>query len=111
MTSVGAVLASALRKVVGDRLRLSGLGEVWRDDRTWFELAREIDAALRQKLVLVDKKTYDALMADAAQMKVVRGFVEEYEKRRPKDQKKNSGRNKNAYAQWAAENMPPKEGT
>jgi hypothetical protein len=107
--SVGAVLASALRKVVGNHLSRSGLGHVWKDDFTWLELAREIDAALRGHLVLVDKKIYDELVADANQMRYARKCIEEYKARLPPDKKKDGV--KNPYVRWALEHMPPKEGT
>jgi hypothetical protein len=105
--SVGAVLASALRKVVGGRLKQSNLGEVWRDDRSWLELARELDAALKGRLVLVDGEHYKKLVADAEQMRLVRAYLDEYKSRLSKEKQQNGIRN--PYARWAAENMPPKE--
>jgi len=107
--SVGAVLASALRKVVGGRLQQSNLGEVWREGRTWLELAKELDGALNGKLVLIDRAAFERIRADAEQMKLIRAYVEDYQARRTDAQKKASI--KNPYARWAAENMPPKEGT
>jgi hypothetical protein len=109
--SVGAVLASALRKVVGGRLQQSNLGEVWREDRTWLELAKELDGALNGKLVLIDRKVFERIHADAEHMREIRKRFEAYEELRSKDQRENGERSRNAYARWAAENMPPKEGT
>jgi hypothetical protein len=102
-------LAAALHRVIGSHLFRSGLGHVWCDDRTWREFARELVSALAGSVVLVGKAEYARLVADAEQMKLVRAYIEEYKAGLPKDQKQRSGRSKNAYAQWAAENMTSKE--
>lgn len=105
-------LAGALKLVVGAALRKSFNGqEVWRDDYTWRELSGGVIRALAKDAVVLDKATYVRLMTDSAQLETIRNYVEEYEKRRSVEQKARSGRNRNAYAQWAAENMPPKEGS
>lgn len=107
--SVGAILASALRKVVGGRLQASNLGEVWREDRTWLELAQQIDAALRGKIVLVDKAAYDTLVTDAEQMRVVRKYIEEYKSRLPPEKRAEASGRRNPYIRWAEEHMLKKE--
>ena len=107
--SVGAVLASALRKVVGGRLQQSNLGEVWREDRTWLELAQQIDAALRGKVVLVDKKEYDALVADANQFKLIRKYIEEYKARLPPEKKAEASGRRNPYIRWLNDNAEKKQ--
>ena len=99
-------IAQALRAVVGGELKLS---EVWRDDRTWRRIADELIMALAGKVAMVDRETYGRIFADAEQMKLVRAYIEQYKAGLPKDQKQRSGRSKNAYAQWAAENMTSKE--
>lgn len=104
MSSVGEELAKALRRVVGGRLKQSNLGEVWREDRTWLELARELDAVLGG-VVFVKKETYARLVADANQMRTVRKFVEDYQAKLPEARRKEAERNRNPYARWAAENM------
>ena len=105
-------LAAALKLVVGGALRKSFNGqEVWRDDYTWRELSGGVIRALAKDAVVLDKATYVKLMGDSTQLEVIRNYVEEFKKRQTNEQKANSGRNRNAYAQWASENMPPKEGT
>lgn len=105
-------LAGALKLVVGGALRKSFNGqEVWRDDYTWRELSGETIRTLAKDAVVLDKATYKKLMDDSRQLEVIRNYVEEANRRRSKEQKANSGRNKNAYVQWAAEHMPPKEGS
>lgn len=109
-SSVGAVLASALRKVIGGRLQQSNLGEVWREDRTWLELARELDGALVGKLVLVDKTIYAGIVADAMQMRLVRQYIEEYKSKLSPEKKRDGERN--PYIRWMNEvgyGLPPKE--
>jgi hypothetical protein len=103
-------LARSLRQVIGNRLKLSGLGEIWRDDRTWLELARELAEALAAvHVVIVGKADYERIASEAAQMRVVRGYVEDYQRHLSKE--KRVERIRNPYARWAAENMSPKEGT
>ena len=101
-------LATGLRKVIGSHLFRSGLGHVWKDERTWLELARELVEALKGSVVIVEQKEYDRLVAEANQMKVVRSYVAEYQARLPKE--KRAEKVRNPYARWAAENMTPKEG-
>ena len=109
--SMNEQLAVALRVVVGSRLKRSGLGNVWVDDRTWRELADELTAALLGKLIFIDRTIFERIAAEAKQMKIVRGYIEEYQARLSDAKKKESGRSRNAYAQWAAENMPKVEGS
>lgn len=106
--SLNENLAQALRSVIGGELKQSNLGEVWRDDRTWRRLADELIMVCSGKVAIVDRAAYGRIFADAEQMKVVRGFVAEYETRRPKDQRQAGERNRNPYARWAAENTGPK---
>jgi len=100
-------LALALRQVIGDRLRRSGHGEVWKDDRTWIEMSSELTAVLANTIVMTGRERYNELVREAAQMKRIRQHVAEYNARGNKQQKNDS--EKNPYARWAAENMPPKE--
>lgn len=97
-------LARALKLVVGDQLKRSFNGqEIWRDDHTWREIAGLLSKVLSRNVVLVDAKEYRELVAEANQMKLVRGYVEEYQRRLPKE--KQAEKIRNPYARWAAENM------
>lgn len=107
--SLNEDLAKALRAVVGGELKQANLGEVFRDDRTWRRIADELIMVLAGKVALVDRKVYGRILADAEQMGVVRAYIEAYKAGLPKDQKQRSERNKNAYARWAVENMPPED--
>lgn len=66
--------------------------------------ADELIAALSGKVTLVDKAEYDRLVADARQMRRIRGHIAEYHSMLPKD-KRVRGEASSPYARWAAENM------
>ncbi len=109
--SVVESLAFVLRRVVGEQLRRSFNGqEIWRDDHTWRELAGGVSRAFSAYYVIIDKAEYRKLVADASQMRTIRGYIDEFHRRLPKDQRKKETR-KSLYARWAEEHMKPKEGT
>lgn len=95
-------LSFVLRRVVGERLRRSFNGqEVWRDDRTWRELASEVSRALAGSFVILDKTEYRKLVADAEQMRVIRACIDEYKSRLPKE--KAVEKIRNPYVRWMVE--------
>lgn len=97
-------LARALQRVVGDHLRRSGHGEVWRDERTWIEMSSELIVTLSSAVVLTGRERYNELLREATQMKRIRQHVEEYSARGNKQQRNDA--EKNPYTRWANENMP-----
>ena len=100
------LFARALRRVIGGRLKQSKLGEVWHDDRTWLEIAKELVSAIKGDMstfVLVEKSVYSKIVAEARQMQLVRKYVEDYQAMLPPARKQAS--EKNAYARWANEHM------
>lgn len=106
MSTSRDALGRALQRVIGGRLTQSGLGQVWRDDRTWTELAVELVKTLSGTHVLVDRAVYDELVQDAARMRRVRQHVDEYHALTKKTRQVTP---QNALAAWAAENMTPKK--
>jgi hypothetical protein len=97
-------LAAALLKVIGEDLLRSGLGHIWRDARTWRGMADELVAALKGKVVLIETKKYNELVADAKQFHLIRAYIEDYKSKLPKDKREAGERRQNPYARWAAEN-------
>lgn len=75
---------AALRTVVGGKLKQSELGEVWHDQQTWEDIAREVFASVASKHAIVDKDTYAKVVADAAQMGEVRRHLKELTELRKK---------------------------
>lgn len=96
-------LAFVLRRIVGEQLKRSFNQEVWRDDRTWRELAGGVTRALASHYVIIAKSEYRKLAADAEQMRLIRRNVDEYKARTSKE--KQVERIRNPYARWAAEHM------
>lgn len=94
-----------MRQVIKKRLEVSGMQEIWRDDHSWRTLADELVMALAGKATLLDRETAGRIFADAQQMREIRARFDAYNAARTKEQKKEGGRSRNAYAQWAAENM------
>lgn len=83
------IFAGALRQVIGRRMRQSQM-YVWRDERTWNDLAQELIAMFDQKFVVVEKSDYAKIKADAAKMAEVRKRFQDYEdsKKTMKESKK-----------------------
>lgn len=73
------ILSAALKQVFNRRLTESHLLPVWRDDHTWQSLAQDLVTEISGTLVMLDRKTYLKLVADAAQMKRVREAVDAYQ--------------------------------
>jgi hypothetical protein len=103
--SVNEEIATALHKVIGDHLIRSGLGHIWKDERTWRTMADEFILACGGKVALVDRETYGRIFANSEQFKLIRKYVEDYQAMLPPDRKKEQARRQNPYAKWAAENM------
>lgn len=98
-----SALASALRKVVGERLRQSKVGIVWHDDRTWHSIAKELADNMDTKFVVLTKEAYAKLYEDAARWKRVEASVAAYHALR--EQTKPAAGESNWYANWAKNNM------
>lgn len=79
--SITNTVAVALRQVIGGRLKQSGHGAVWHDERTWQDLAAGVIAALRGSVVLVERAAYDELVRDATRARRARANFEEYRAR------------------------------
>lgn len=86
MKTIEEVFAWALAQVVGRDLVSSGLGNIWRDEYVWRDMAKRVmRQVVNGNLVILHRTAYDELVKDAKQMRVVRARIAEYKAFKTKD--------------------------